>query len=286
MPNLREIKGHIGSVRSIAKVTRAMEMVSTARNHRLQTRVASTRAFAERSWEVLNHLASAAESVIHEHPMFCGYSNVNRTGMLLITSDRGMAGAYDHNVVSLATQYIESRNLKAELITIGKMGRTMMLREDYQIHAEFSSLSDKVDITDLTPVARVLLDGFRDRVFDEAVICYTEFQSGARLKPTIRQLLPICPGEAPTRREYIYEPDPAELLQALLPRLIRFQIFQAFLESLAAENTSRMVAMHAATQSANDIIGNLTISYNKARQQAITAEINDIFGGTSALDKD
>jgi F-type H+-transporting ATPase subunit gamma len=189
-------------------------------------------------------------------------------------------------VVSLATQYIESRKLEAELITIGKMGRTMMLREGYQIHAEFSNLSEKVDITDLTPVARVLLDGFRDRIFDEVVICYTEFQSGTKLKPTIRQLLPICPGEAPSRREYIYEPDPAELLQALLPRLIRFQIFQAFLESLAAENTSRMVAMHAATQSASDIIDHLTISYNKARQQAITAEINDILGGASALGKD
>ncbi len=286
MSNLREIKGHISSVRSIAKVTRAMEMVATARNHRLQARVASTRAFADKSWEVLNHLASAAESVVREHPMFCGYPTVNRTGLLLITSDRGMVGAYDHNVVSLATQYIESRKLEAELITIGKMGRTMMLREGYQIHAEFSNLSEKVDITDLTPVARVLLDGFRDRIFDEVVICYTEFQSGTKLKPTIRQLLPICPGEAPSRREYIYEPDPAELLQALLPRLIRFQIFQAFLESLAAENTSRMVAMHAATQSASDIIDHLTISYNKARQQAITAEINDILGGASALGKD
>lgn len=283
MSSLREIKGHIGSVHNIAQVTRAMELVAAARNHRLQARVASTRAFAEKSWEVLNHLASAAEEVVREHPMFCGHPNVNRIGLLLISSDRGMVGPYDYNVISQATQYIEARNVKAEVITIGKVGRAMMLRQGYQIHAEFTDLTEKADITDLTPVARVLLDGFRNRVFDEAAICYTEFQSGARLKPCIRQLLPICPDEAPARREYIYEPGPAELLQALLPRLIRFQIFQAFLESLAAENTSRMIAMHSATQNANDIIENLTMSYNKVRQQTITSEINDIIGGTSAL---
>ncbi len=283
MPTLRDIKSHIGSVRNIAKVTRAMEMVSAARNHRLVSRVESTRVFADKSWEVLNHLAAAAESGVRDNPLFCGYSAVNRIGMLLITSDRGMVGAYDASVLSTATGYIEAHAQRVQVITVGKVGRTAMLRRGVPIHAEFTSLGENIDIGDLTPVARVIQEGFDDHSFDEVVIAYTQFRAGARLKPAIKQLLPVCPESEPDTRAYLYEPSPSELLMALLPRLIRFQIYQAFLESQAAENTSRMVAMHAATQNASDIIDGLSISYNKARQQAITSEMLDILGGASAI---
>jgi len=283
VPTLRDIKSHISSVRNIAKVTRAMEMVAAARNHRLMAQVESTRVFADKSWEVLNHLAGAAESGIRENPMFCGYSQVSQIGLLLISSDRGMVGAYDANVLNMVSRYIQDHASRVQLITIGKTGREAMLRQGVPIHAEFTNLSDKIDITELTPVARVVLDGFREHVFDEVHIAYTQFREGTRLRPEIRQLLPVCPEIKQDKREYIYEPDPNELLMALLPRLIRFQIYQAFLESLAAENTARMVAMHAATQNATEIIDNLTVSYNKARQQAITAEILDILGGANAL---
>lgn len=283
MPTLRDIKSHISSVRNIAKVTRAMEMVSAARNQRLVARVESTRVFADKSWEVLNHLAAAAEAGVRANPLFCGYSAVDRIGMLLITSDRGMVGAYDANILTAAARYIEAHEQRVQVITIGKVGRTAMLRQGVPIHAEFTSLGDDIDISDLTPVARVIQEGFDRRTFDQVVIAYTQFRPGARLKPAVRQLLPVCPEDVSNARAYIYEPSPSELLMALLPRLIRFQIYQAFLESQAAENTSRMVAMHAATQNASDIIGGLSISYNKARQQAITSEMLDILGGASAL---
>jgi len=290
MSTLREIKSHIASVSSIAQVTRALELVSTTKHHRLQLRVDSTRAFAEKSWEVLNHLTSAAEDTVRASPLFCGRSPVRRIGMLLITSDRGMVGAYHDNVIALATHTLRARALPAELVTLGKVGREAMLRAGYAIHADFK-LDDRADITDLTSVARVLLDGFAGPdastggSFDEVLIAYTQFFSGARLQPTIRQLLPVCPhpGDSGNLREYLYEPKPEELLRALLPRLIRFQVYQAFLESLAAENASRMVAMHAATQNAGSLIANLRLGYNKARQQAITAEIMDIMGGSNAL---
>jgi F-type H+-transporting ATPase subunit gamma len=284
MPTLRDIKGHISSVRNIAKVTRALEMVAAARNHRLIARVESTRVFADKSWEVLNHLASAADVQVRENPLFCGYSQIDKIGMLLITSDRGMVGAYDGNILAMANGYIKAHAGRVQVITIGKVGRTAMLRQGVPIHAEFTNLSDNLDITDMTPVARVLLDGFSSHLFDEVVIAYTQFRKGVRLKPEIRQLLPVCPEAQPETRTYIYEPEPSALLMALLPRLVRFQLYQAYLESLAAENTARMVAMHAATENATEIIGDLTISYNKARQQAITSEILDILGGASALD--
>ena len=283
MAPLREIKEHIGSVRSIAKVTRAMEMVATARNHRLQTRVESTRTFADKSWEVLNHLAAAAADCVSGNCMFCGYAEVQHIGMLLITSDKGMVGAYNYNILSLVSSYLASRPVPIEFVTLGKVGREAMLQEGRHIHADFSGLGDKVDITDLTPVANVLIEGFQARHFDEILIAYTEFAGGRYIRPRIRQLLPVCPGEATEAREYLYEPNADALLLALLPRLIRFQVFQAFLESLVAENTSRMIAMHSATQNASAMIDDLTLGYNKTRQQTITSEIMDIVGGASAL---
>jgi len=158
-----------------------------------------------------------------------------------------------------------------------------MLREGHHIHADFGLLDDRADITAMTPVARVILDGFRDRRFDEVVIAHTQFEPGARLRPAVRQLLPLGPSAPVEWRDYIYEPDPHELLLGLLPRVIRFQLYQMFLESLMAENMSRGVAMRAATQNAADIVDRLTIGYNKARQEAITAELMDILGGSAAL---
>jgi F-type H+-transporting ATPase subunit gamma len=283
MPTAREIKGHIYSIRSISKVTRALETVSAVKNRRLQARLESTRIFAEKSWEVLNHLVSAAESYAQVNPLFCGYPDVKRLAMLLIASDRGMVGTYNLDVIALATNLCRSSPLPVELITIGKIGRDAMLRRGFQIHADFSQLGDAPDITAMTPVARVLLDGFHDRIFDKVTMVYTQFKPGARLRPTTRQLLPVCPERPVTSREYIYEPEPQELISALLPRLIRFQIYEAFQESLFAENVSRMMAMRSATRNAQELIENLTMSYHKARQQAITAEIMDILGGAGAV---
>jgi F-type H+-transporting ATPase subunit gamma len=141
-------------------------------------------------------------------------------------------------------------------------------------------------LEDLTPLARLLLDGYSEGNFDEVSIAYTRFREGTRLQPVVRQLLPIAPPQDIRPRQYIYEPSPLELLRALLPRIIRFQLYEAFLESLAAENTSRMVAMRTATSNAGDIVSDLSLSYNKARQEAITSELMDILGGTAALERE
>ncbi len=285
MSTLREIKGHINSVSSIAQVTRALELISAAKVQRLSERVEHTRPFADKSWEVLNHLAGAAREQVQEDPLFCGYSNVATIGTILITSNRGMAGAYNQSVIELALQAAGSGAIPMEFVTIGRVGREAILRAGRPIHADFSDLTDATEISQMSPVARVVLDGFRDQVYDQIRIAYTPFQHGRRRPPVVRQLLPICPDASAQVRQYIYEPAPGELLVTLVPRLIRIQIYQAFLESLAAENASRRLAMHAATRNAQDIMEHLKITYNKVRQQTITSEMTDILGAQIALDR-
>jgi len=285
MPTLREIKGHMSSVQSIAKVTKALGAVSAAKAHRLMARIKNTSVFAEKSWEVLNHLASAAEPYVQENPIFCGYPSVKRTGLLLITSSRGMVGAYDHSVIALASEHLKGRDLPAKVITFGRVGRNAMLRQGYDIHADFSLLDDAARGADLTPAARVVLDGFHKRLFDEVFVVYTQFKPGSRLQPTVFQLLPIRPELSSQTHEYLYEPSQADLLMALIPRTIRFQIYRAFLEAVTAENTSRVTAMRTATKNAADLMDHLKLNYNKVRQQTVTAELIDILGGSTALSK-
>jgi F-type H+-transporting ATPase subunit gamma len=255
MPNLRDIRDHIQSVRSISKVTNAMEVVATARAHRLRARVEATRPFYEHSWEVLNHLIAASDPEIAENRMFCGYAQPERIAIILITSNRGMVGGNDLTVVSMAERLID------------------------RIRAS-------VGVTDLTPVARVVLDGFEQEEFHQVQLAYSQYRPGARMKATMRQLLPVCPSDTEGRRTYIYEPEPEQLLDMLLPRIIRFQIYEALLEGLAAENTALMIAMQSATQNANELVNDLSVSYHKARQENITTELMDILGGTSALGKE
>jgi F-type H+-transporting ATPase subunit gamma len=284
MPTLRDIKGHIQSVGSIAKVTKAMEMVSAAQSHRLEARVRNTYPFAARSWEVLDHLAGAADETVRRHPMFSGHPRVERLGVVLFTSDRGMVGAYDMNVIAAANQFLRQRGLPADFVTIGRMGREQMLHQGHAIHADLT-LDDRADLVAITPIAELVLDGFVDGAFQEVVIAYTQFHQGARLKPIVEPLLPIRATGALERREYLYEPSPEELLRELLPRMIRFRLYQAFLEAQAAEHTARMLAMHQATRNAQDITSQLTLGYNRARQQAITSELTDILGGRMALSR-
>ena len=280
MPSLRELRRHVASVESIAKITNAMEVVSSARVHRLRSRAEATHPFAVKSWEVLSHLASASEAQIQENPLFCGYGQAKSIGMLLITSERAMVGAYNHNIISFALEYAHSQQASVEVITLGRAGRAAMLREGCAVHADLTPPGDRADIASLSPVARVVVDGFAQRTFEQVTLVYTQFQEGVRLQPTARQLLPLCPTEESKPRQYIYEPDPVTLIQELLPRIIRFQIYQAYLESLLAENTARMAAMHTATQNAEQLIDRLTLSYNKARQEAVTAEILEILVGS------
>jgi F-type H+-transporting ATPase subunit gamma len=305
MPSLRDIRRHVQSVHSINKVTKAMEVVALARNRRLTALSESSRGFAELSWRVLQHLAEAAGPELADLPVYRGRSAIGALGLVVFTSDRGMVGGYNHKVLTLVTNYLNQRHaqddsLRIELITVGRIGRNhwaSSTRPPYvHLHADLPLPSERQGIDAFTALARLVLDGFAQGNLDQIAVAYTQARSGALLQPAIRHLLPLAQADtaqgqalaatAKGRRRsgtpvtYLYEPEPEELLRTLLPRIIRFQLYEAYLQSRVAENTSRMFAMRSATQNGQELIDQLATTYNKARQQAITSELLDIIGGS------
>jgi F-type H+-transporting ATPase subunit gamma len=287
MPSTREIRRRIRSIRNIAKVTKAMETVAAAKMRKAQQQVLQTRPYAEKSWEVLTYLARLRQSNAAEQPLLQQRS-VKSVCMLLITGDRGLAGAYNSNVLREASEAItawENEGKEINLVTIGRKGRDWMLRHGPPLRAEFTGLSDRPTSNDIAPVASILINDFIEGRFDEVQLAYTDFISTLRQEPVVRKLLPIEPAEpeTPMAADYIFEPDAQTVLDEVLRGLTELQILQAVYESIASEQSARMVAMRNATDAANDLIGELTLSYNKARQESITKELLDIVGGASAL---
>ena len=286
MPSTREIRRRIRSVKNIAKVTKAMETVAAAKMRKAQAQVLATRPYAEKSWQVLTHLArlraSATEQpLLQERP-------VRKVGLLLVTGDRGLAGAYNANILRRAYDQIrewEGSGVDVSLVTVGRKGREWMLRHGPPLRADFVGLSDRPTSNDISPIASILIDDFTAGEFDAVYLAYTDFVSTLRQDPIVRQLLPIIPAqpEGQVAEDYIFEPDPQTILGEVLRGLTELQILQALYESIASEQSARMVAMRNATEAANDLIGELTLSYNKARQESITKELLDIVGGASAL---
>ncbi len=297
MATAREIKRRIRSVENIGQITRAMEAVAASKMKRAQDQVLSTRAYAQKAWEVLTHLASQRVADEAMHPLL-QIRPVNNIGLVLITSDRGLCGAFNHNMIRRALEFIEAaEGATVQLITVGRTGRNFMLRLGQPIVAEFSNLPAAPGLTDITPIARVAINGFLNGQFDLVCLAYTDFITTLTQRPAIKRLLPIRPMELGTQAmaeyvedvrptpvgEYIYEPDPHTILDEVLPRFTELQVYQAVLESIASEHSARMVAMRNATESAAELVEELTLSFNKARQQAITREIMDIAGGAEAM---
>jgi F-type H+-transporting ATPase subunit gamma len=287
MASTREIRRRIRSVGNIAKVTKAMETVAASKMRRAQQQVLATRPYARKSWEVLTFLARMRGANAAEHPLLQQRSVV-RVSMLLITADRGLAGAYNSNIIRKAASQVqqwEAAGKQVSMVTIGRKGRDWMLRHGPPLRAEFTGLSDRPTSNDISPVASVVIEDFVAGFSDAVYVAATEFVNTLRQEPTIRQLLPIVPAvpEVPMAADYIFEPDPRTILDEVLRGITELQILQAVFESIASEQSARMVAMHNATDAANDLIGELTLSYNKARQEAITKELLDIVGGAAAL---
>jgi F-type H+-transporting ATPase subunit gamma len=299
MASEREIRRRIRSVKNISQITRALEAVSASRVRRAQAQVLATRPYAEKAWQVLTHLASQPSQDVRAHPLLTRHDEIFNVGIVLLTSDRGLCGAFNLNMVRATMDFIESHGKPVQLITVGRKGRDLMWRAGYKIVAEFSRLPANPTVLDITPIARTAIDDFLMGRTDEVWLAYTDFINTLRQKPTVKRLLPIQPGEVETQAvgeyvedvsalsgaEYIYEPTPAEILEAVLPSFTELQIYQAVLESLASEHSARMMAMRTATENSEALVDDLTLSYNKARQQAITSEILDIAGGAEALVK-
>ncbi len=299
MATAREIRRRIKSIRNIAQITRALEAVSASKVRRAQDQALATRAYARLAWEVLAHLASQPAADGKLHPLLEVRPQVKTVGIVLLTSDRGLCGAFNYNIVR-ATMFFANQLYKpVKLITVGRKGRELMWRRHYDIVAEFSNLPASPGILDIAPIARTAIERYRSGEFDEVYLAYTNFVNMLQQTPFLQRLLPLRPAELkdqaaskyitgaqPERlkvTEYIYEPSPQVILDKILPRFTELQIYQAVLESFASEHSARMAAMRNATENASTLIDDLTITYNKARQQGITSELLDIAGGAEAL---
>ncbi len=286
MPSTREIRRRIRSVKNIAKVTKAMETVAAAKMRKAQQQVLATRPYAEKSWEVLTYLARLRGASV-EQPLLQQRAE-KKICMLLITADRGLAGAYNSNIIRKAADQIhawEGAGQEISLVTVGRKGRDWTVRHGPPLRAEFTGLGDRPTSNDIAPVASVVIEDFIVGQYDAVYLVFTDFVNTLRQEPTVKKLLPIVPAQpaTPMAADYIFEPNPQAILDEVLRGLTELQILQAMYEAIASEQSARMVAMRNATDAANDLIGSLTLSYNKARQEAITKELLDIVGGASAL---
>jgi len=289
MATPREIKRRIRSVRNVRQITKALESVAASRVRRAQQMVEATRPYAQRARELLASVASLAGGETR-HPLLTFRAEVRAADVILISGDRGLAGAFNSNVGRAAFSFGRDYGKSVRYITVGKKGREFIYRRGGNIIADFSGISSRPTLLDTTPATRIAIDDFLGGVVDEVYLIYTEFSSPTQQRPVVKRLLPLVAEELLSqsvyggpRPAYEFEPDPAEILNTLLPRLTEMQVYQAVLESIASFYTAQRIAMRNATDNASDLIVAYTLSYNKARQAAITNELLDIASGAEAL---
>jgi F-type H+-transporting ATPase subunit gamma len=294
MSNAREMRLRIRSVKNLSQVTRALQAVSASKVRKAMQAVLSTRPYATKAWQVLNHIA-AQPGHANLHPLMQIRPEVKSVLVVLITGDRGLAGAYTTNIVRFALQKFGKYSVPVRYVTVGRKGRDLMIRRGQNVVAEFSNLPAAPTFSDVSAIGRVVVDEFLKRHSDEVYLVYTDFINMVHQVPDMKKLLPLEVADSEQRVEnfkrgdhgmaaaYIYEPDEASILDQIIPRFTALQVYQAILESLASEHAARMVAMKNATDSATSLAEALQLEYNKARQQSITNEMLDIAGGANAL---
>ncbi len=283
MPSERELRRRVRSVRNIQQVTKAMQVVSASKMRRAQSATLASRPYEERLRSVLNELAPFADP--EAHPLLARRP-VTRAAVVLITTDRGLVGALNVNVLRTTLRFAQGFPA-VTFVGVGRKGIGALRRLRRQVTAEFSNLGDRPSTADTNVIARVAVEEFTAGRVDEVHLAFTRFVNTIRQEPTVRRLLPLAPPEerGVRRLQYIFEPDPATVLGVVLPRLIEMSIYQAVLESLASEHSARMVAMRNATENAGELIDELTLAMNKARQWRITKEMLEIASGAEALAK-
>ena len=284
MANIRQIRRRIRGIRSIAKITRAMEMIATSKMRRAQERGLAGRPYAEKIHQVIADLAALPETGKALHPLL-QRRPVNKITVVHITPDRGLCGGLHASINRKTAGFILEQTVPVTLISVGRKGLDFMRRYHRDIHAEFTNLGDRPSLLDTLPISRIIIDDYTNGVIDLVYLVYARFISTMVQKPVVQQVLPVEPAAIPRAQnvDYIYEPGPDMVLGGLLPRFVEMQIYHAILESIASEQSARMVAMRNATDNANELVDELTLMYNKARQESITKELLDITGGAAAL---
>lgn len=297
MATLREIRRRISGVKSIQKITKAMKMVAAARLRRAQEGIVSARPFAREIKRLISHLVTEVDASLH--PLL-QTREVKRSLLIVVTSDRGLCGAFNTNVIKAAAarvrdQYPDRKTNEHQirLVTIGKKGSEYFGKRDYEVHAKYVGIFHSLDFGVARGIMEHLISGYLKQEFDRVEVVYNEFKNVLQQRIVIEQLLPIPAEElkpeaahvAHSLVDYIYEPSSKEIIGALLPRHLNFQMWRILLESNAAALGAQMSAMDNATENAKDLITDLTLSYNKARQASITKELLEIVAGAEALQK-
>ncbi len=291
MASAREMRLRIKSVKNISQVTRALETVSASKVRKAINAVEATRSYASKAWQVLRHVAEqpGRDSL---HPLLVKRASVKNALVLVVTGDRGLAGAYTSNVIRFTAQKFDAYPVPVKYIAVGRKGRDLLYRRRKDVIAEFSALPAAPSFMDVSAIGRLAVQEYNSGAVDEVYLVYTDFISMARQVATAKKLLPLELEEGglvqnlehkASSAAYEYEPDQREILDEIIPRFTALQVYQAILESLASEHAARMIAMRNATDNAKELVGALQLAYNKVRQQTITNDILDIVGGAEAL---
>jgi F-type H+-transporting ATPase subunit gamma len=294
MATLKDVKTKIGAVKKTKQITKAMNMVAASKLRGAQANMTGFRPYAGKFAEVLGSLAARGGS--ESSPLLAKRESISKVNVVLCTSDRGLCGGFNSNLILKAESYIKEKSgsdIKISFTNFGKKGRDWSRKSGFEIITEYLGVvGGRFGFNIAVNAGRKLIDGFLNGEYDEVHVIYSEFKSTAKQIPVIKQLLPIPPLEATKKSEenkkeylpeHICEPSPSELLGDMLPKNVFVQIYSALLETSTSEHAARMAAMNNATKACNDMIDSLTLAYNKARQSAITADLMDIVGGAEAL---
>ena len=306
MPSLRDIRRRIRSVKNTAQITKAMQMVASSKMRRAQDRVQQARPFAEQIRELVSRLANASSEDIDpteggkDIGLLAKRPTIRNIGIIVISPDRGLSGALPSNInrraatsareLSTEAGRQDGQSPKVEFVAVGRKGRDFIVRSQLDMIAEFTNYGDRPTLADARAIAQVATDAFLKGEVDAVYIVYAKFVNTVTQVPTVVQLLPVQPPEQDNqdnqnnnnegdKKDYIYEPDPTSLFAALLPRYVDVQVYQALLETIASFYSAQMVAMKNASDNAKELVQDLTLTYNKARQAAITNQILEVVAG-------
>jgi len=294
MASSREMKLRIRSVKNISQVTRALEAVSAAKVRKAIQALTATRSYAAKAWQVLIHV-TGQPGYSKLHPLLTDRPEPKNALVIVMTADRGLAGAYNTNIIRYVLNRFDKYPIPVKYITVGRKGRDLLFRLRKPVLADYSNLPANPKFGSISTIGRLAVDEFLKGNADEVYLIYTDFVSMARQVTTVKKLLPLAidtteglvdqdvQSHSGSAAAYDYEPGQQEILDEMVPRFTALQVYQAVLESQASEHAARMIAMRNATDNAKELVGALQLAYNKVRQQGITNDILDIVGGAEAL---
>ncbi len=285
MATIRALRRRIRSIKDTGKICKAMEMIATARMRRAQRQAMMGRPYAEKIGQVIADLA-AEHGISETHPLL-QKRDIEKIGIVHMTTDRGLCGELNADLNHFVAKFISEQEVPVSLITVGQRGRTFMLRLGYDIRAEFLGISDRPSLQETMSISRVIIDDYTSGYVDQVYLAYPRFINTVVQRPAVEVLLPVEPPRQASARtiEYIYEPGLSAVSSELLVRYVEVEVYHAILELIASKQSARMVAMRSASDNARELIAGLTMTLNKVRQETITEEICDISGGVEALER-